>query len=41
MTNAQYIQYKTVTAGLKKKADKLRALREAGLPVWLYGKIEG
>ena len=33
LSMAEYIQYKTATYGCKKKAEKLAALREAGLPV--------
>ena len=35
----QYIGYKVATAGLTKKAEKIAALRNAGLPASLYGKI--
>ncbi len=34
-----YIKYKVATAGLSKKAEKLAALRNAGLPASLYEKI--
>ena len=40
LSMAEYIQYKTATYGCKKKAEKLAALREAGLPVGWYYKVE-
>ena len=40
LSMADYIQYKTATYGCKKKAEKLAALREAGLPVGWYYKVE-